>query len=375
MCRGSDIDRHGEFHLITDAVNIRDMSGSHGGINPWALKEAGINPDDVRDFSVSINPVSLPESSQNVIRRSALYRYPDSRSRSLVEALSSEYGPPPDEIMVVNGTSQAIFLIAGAFLRPGDTTLIAGPTYSEYRDAAEVSGAQVTEYRAREEDGFKPDCREIERLIRDEKPKVFWICSPNNPTGSWLDQNQLIELSTACVESDCLMVLDEAYRCFAPPGLLTEDFHSGVIHLHSMTKDFCIPGLRLGWLRADAGIIGTLLRRQPDWSVSSPAQDAGVACMGQLDYFRSSWAETRRNTDGMAVDLNDLGLQVFPSAANFLLVRVGNDATVKRLGAALWQDLIQVRDCASFGLKGFIRIGARSADDIDALISAMKRNL
>lgn len=354
------------------------MSGSHGGMNPWALKEAGINPEDVKDFSVSINPVSLPELIQDVIRSSALYRYPDSRSQALVEALSTEYGPSHDEIMVVNGTSQAIFLIAGAYLSPGDTTLIAGPTYSEYRDAAEVSGAEVHEYRAREEDGFRPDCREIGQMIRRHKPKVFWICSPNNPTGSWLEKDQLVELSESCKENSCLMVLDEAYRCFAAPGLLSDDFLPGVVHLRSMTKDFCIPGLRLGWLRADPEDISALIRRQPEWSVSSPAQDAGVACMDGMEYFQSSWDETRRLTAEMADGLKALGLKPYPSAANFLLVRYGDDSAVKTLKSELWKNLILVRDCASFGLEGFIRIGTRSSADIEllytALRTALKRN-
>ncbi len=355
------------------------MSGSHGGINPWTMKEAGINPDDVKDFSVSINPVSLPPSILKEIQNSAIYRYPDSRSRSLLEKLSREYGHPPEELMVVNGTSQAIFLIAAAFLESGDTTLIAGPTYSEYRDASEVSGARVIEYRAREEKNFKPDSRELCRIIRAEQPKVFWICSPNNPTGSWLDEKQLPELSAACVETGCIMVLDEAYRCFAPPGLLPELSPAGVITLHSMTKDFCIPGLRLGWLHGEAPVVETLLRHQPDWSVSAPAQDAGAACMDKLDYFEKSWTETRENTLLMAGRLQALGLRVFPSAGNFLLVKIGDDTgddnAVKKLSRYLWKELILVRDCASFGLEGFIRIGTRSLPDIDILLKLIERNL
>jgi len=351
------------------------MSGSHGGINPWTMKEAGINPDDVKDFSVSINPVPLPSSIQKVIQESAIYRYPDSRSRDMVEKLSREYGHPPEEVMVVNGTSQAIFLIAAAFLKNGDTTLIAGPTYSEYRDASEVSGARIVEYRAGEENDFKPDCRELSRIIDKEQPKVFWICSPNNPTGSWLNDAELKELSSACTRTGCLMVLDEAYRCFAPPGLLPEVTVPDVLTLHSMTKDFCIPGLRLGWLRAEASVIETLLKRQPDWSVSAPAQDAGSACLDRLDYFQNSWDKTRENTRNMAGRLSELGLQVFPSAGNFLLVKIGDDAAVKQLGSRLWEKLILVRDCASFGLEGFIRIGIRSQEDSETLINAMKEAL
>jgi len=175
------------------------------------------------------------------------------------------------------------------------------------------------------------------------------------------------------------MVIDEAYRCFAPPGLLPELSLPLVITLHSMTKDFCIPGLRLGWLQAEAAVIETLLHRQPDWSVSAPAQDAGSACMDKLDYFEKSWKETRENTLLMADRLRALGLKVFPSAGNFLLVKIGDkigdDAGVKKLNRELWKELILVRDCASFGLEGFIRIGTRSLPDIDVLLKIIERNL
>jgi len=347
------------------------MSGMHGGIDVPALREAGIDPDRVLDFSVSINPASLPQDIQEIIRRSAIYRYPDSRSRIMVEALAREYGPDPSELLVVNGTSQAIYLIAATALGPGKTTLIAAPTYSEYRDAAEVFGARIVALRAPRETGYRFDIEALIRAIRTERPSVFWICSPNNPTGAWLDPSEVGRLRGACRDAGALMVLDEAYRCFAPPGLLGEEFHPGVVHLRSMTKDFCIPGLRLGWLRGDAAVVAELMRRQPEWSVSAPAQDAGTACLGRLEYFEKSWADTRRETDRMAGELRRLGLNPLPSAANFLLVNIGDDAAVKGLSRALWTRLIQVRDCASFGLEGYIRIGTRSPADTDVLIDAL----
>ncbi|MDF1566832.1 MAG: histidinol-phosphate transaminase [Spirochaetaceae bacterium] len=351
------------------------MSGKHGGINPWDLKEAGINPDDVKDFSVSINPVPLPESIRRVIHSSALYRYPDSQSRALVEAVSRKYGPSIDEILAVNGTSQGIFLIAGAFISPGDSVIIVGPTYSEYRDASSVHGARIVEYRSDEKNKFRPDCRDIAEAVKRENAKILWTCSPNNPTGTWFDDEQIDYLAEVCRKQGCRMVLDEAYRCFAPEGLISDRFVDGVIHLRSMTKDFCIPGLRLGWLRADTDVVERLMKRQPDWSVSAPAQDAGEACLNHLPYFQKSWLETRRQTDRMARGLSGLGLTVFPTAANFLLVRIGDDAAVKRLSSRLWKRLIQVRDCASFGLEGCIRIGARTPEDIDFLLESIKEDL
>jgi len=344
------------------------MSSEHGGLNFRELIKAGINPDKVIDFSVSINPAKLPRSIQKIINHSALYRYPDSRNMKLVEDLSAEYSIPAEEIMAVNGTSQAIFLIAAAFLGKGKTALISGPTYSEYRDASEVYGARVIEFNAKESDNFHPDINELKKIIRQEKPDVLWICNPNNPTGSWLNEKEINELASECSRTSSLMVADEAYRCFSPPGTIPEKPHPEVLYLHSMTKDFCIPGLRLGWVKAPSVIIKKLLDFQPEWSVSAPAQDAGSACLNKIDFFEKSWEKTRILTQHSSEKLEKIGLKVFPTAGNFILVKIGNDEDVKNLSAYLWKNLIQIRDCASFGLNGFIRIGTRSEKEMDMLI-------
>lgn len=347
------------------------MKNAHGGIDYRALRNAGISPDDVKDFSVSINPVPLPEPVRQIICRSALFRYPDSESRILTEALSRCCGPSPGEIMAVNGTSQAIYLIAAAFLKSGDLSLTAAPVYSSYRCASELYGAQVIEYRAPESSAFRPDCAELGRLIRKKRPRLLWICSPNNPTGSHLNESEVSALARVCADTGCLMILDAAYQCFAPEHLWHRRLYPNTITLHSMTKDFGIPGLRLGWVHADAKTLSVLRRHQPEWSVSTPAQDAGAACLDHMDYFRVSWEETRRLTCELADGLKEIGLYVFPSAANFVLARTDTD--VRELSEALWKQLILIRDCASFGLDGYIRIGTRSAEDNAALLEALKR--
>ena len=348
------------------------MSSFHGGLDPYALEVKGIDPERVRDFSVSINPTPLPSEIQEIICHSAIYRYPDSRSRRLVDAISREYTLKSDEILVVNGTSQAIFLIAGEYLKNGDVTLIAGPAYSEYKDACDVAGARVVEYRAPEENSFQPDIRELAGLIENLKPKLFWICSPNNPTGTLLSESDVRFLSQTCIANNCLMILDEAYRCFTNPENSLKSFFQGIVHLRSMTKDFCIPGLRLGWLRADPDVVARLYRRQPEWSVSAPAQDAGTACLARIDYFQESWDNTRLITSNLADRLKQSGYGVFPTHANFSLVKIGDDSTVKHLAEFLWKRLILVRDCASFGLEGMIRIGTRSDGDSSYLLTAMQ---
>ncbi len=153
---------------------------------------------------------------------------------------------------------------------------------------------------------------------------------------------------------------------------IPENLFQDVVHLRSMTKDFCIPGLRLGWLRANPEVVRQLYRRQPEWSVSAPAQDAGTACLAKIGYFQKSWDQTRLITLRLAESLREAGFEVFPTEANFSLVKIGSDTAVKQLGASLWNRRILVRDCASFGLEGMIRIGTRSEEDSVFLLDAMK---
>ena len=351
------------------------MSSFHGGIDPYTAQEAGINPADIRDFSISINPAPLPHHIREVIGEAALYRYPDPDSKALVQALSATFGTLPEQIIVVNGTSQSIFLLAAAYLKPGDRVLISGPTYGEYRDACRAYGAEVVEITATEERQFRPDTDYLCDEIRRVRPVLFWICNPNSPTGAWIEEGERDRLAAACRDAGCRMIVDEAYAKFAPIGLLPATAHPDVIYLHSMTKDFCIPGLRLGWVRAPKEVIDRLRIFQPDWSVSAPAQDAGTAFMDEMAYFEESWAKTRSLTRYLADGLKKLGLDPVPGAGNFILVKIGDDASVKSLSDRLWKKLIMVRDCASFGLKGYIRIGTRSREDVDEFLTVLKVHL
>ena len=345
----------------------------HGGINARELRAQGINPDEVLDFSVSINPHKLPESIRSVIAQSALERYPDNDSHDLVEAIAQQYALSKENIMVVNGTSQAIFLIAAAFLsNTKASSLVATPAYREYSDAAQVYGAQCHEIRALAEEQFTPNAPSIIHALKTHRPQVFWIGSPNNPTGTLLSHNDAVMIRDACVELGTLMVIDEAYRCFAPPEAQRRPLISGALYLRSMTKDFSIPGLRLGWLHGDEQVIQHLRSFQPDWSVSAPAQDAGVACLAQLSEFEATWEKTRGFTQELAQNLKRLGYSPLPTAGNFQLLPIGQDDDVKRLISHLKKSLIQVRDCASFGLEGFIRVGTRSQKDNQILLHALE---
>ncbi len=346
------------------------MPSTHGGLDYKGLIEAGIDPEKVIDFSVSINPQPLPEEVYSAFRNASIERYPDSSSHVLKREIAASYGLAEEEILVVNGTSQAVFLIAAAYLKETTPWILAGPTYSEYADACRLCSPREIRIDSVEEDIFRPSADKLIEAMKRERPALLWLCSPNNPTGTVLPEEDFHRIADAALETGTLFILDEAYRCFTPSSLRYKTEREGVVNLRSMTKDFSIPGLRLGYVRANRAVIAKLAERQPEWSVSAPAQDAGVAALRKRDYFEESWRITIGMTEEFRQAVEAAGYETFPTGSNFFLVKTENLESLKK---ALWKELITVRDCASFGLQNIMRLGTRSVEDNARLVSLLKK--
>ncbi len=342
----------------------------HGGFYHDELAALGLKPEDVLDFSVSTNPFMPPEGTREVIGGSAIERYPDSRASELTEKLAEKLGVKPENIVVGSGTTELIRAVATTYFRQRDRVVIIGPTYGEYEPAVRLAGARPVHYRAREEDGFRPDFDIINGMLRDTGPRAVFVCNPNNPTGYLYPQEALDGMQRAA--GDALLVLDEAYQSFLEAGQtpLTLDERANVIILRSMTKDYGLPGLRLGYAVAPGDIIENLRRALPPWNVNAPAQAAGRWVLDRDKELKGSLQKVREARDYLMRELAALGFTVLPSEASYFLVRVGN-------GAACRSDLLRrglmVRDCASFGLPAYVRIAPRSLPDCRKLVRALAR--
>jgi len=303
------------------------------------------------------------------IRNSRITRYPDSDSTLLKERIARYNNVDKNSVLVVNGTSQGMFLIVSSLLSATDSVAIVEPTYSEYRDACRLKTDKITSIRMTAEESFALSVPRILKVIEKETPRLLWLCSPNNPTGSYLREDDFETIRQACVAAGCLFILDEAYICFVPDERRYAPLRDGVIVLRSMTKDFSIPGLRLGYILASPDIIAGIRRWQPEWSISAPAQDAGLAGFKVIDAFRESWKKTADRRNRLRRDLQSLGIIVHDSCANFFLAEVDDLEAIKQ---HLWKDLILVRDCGSFGLKNTMRIGIRTDGDNQKLVDNLK---
>ena len=345
----------------------------HGGLDEAELRDYGLLPQDVLDFSANINPLGPSPLVRQAAAAAALASYPDRDCLALREALAERLEVPIDHLLVGNGSTELIHLLARSRLRTGDRCLIFAPTFGEYEAAAVVAGAEVHCFVATEALGFRWPIEEAVGAIRELKPALAFLCNPNNPTGVYLDRDSVQQVAAALGE-DGLLLLDDAYASLADsPWDATPLLGSGnVAILRSMTKDHALAGVRLGYLVARPEIIGGARALQHAWSVNTVAQAAGLAALRDEAHVAAAREVIREAKAYLCAEFGVLGLAVSPSATNFLLVKVGNGAGVRR---ALLRRGLAVRDCASFGLPEHIRVAVRAREDCARLVGALREVL
>ncbi len=341
----------------------------HGGLNRAELRAMGLDPDEVLDFSAGANPFMPPPGVNKIFSTIAVNQYPDSESTELRQCLSEKLGVAPGNILAGSGAMELIRLIALTYFRHGDSILVLEPTFGEYEVACLLVGAEVVKQRMRAADSFTLRTEETLNLIRQYQPRGVFICNPNNPTGQYLTRPEVEKILDAC--TDCLLILDEAYINFVDQSWSSVDLiaRGNVIIVRSMTKDYALAGLRLGYAISSQPIIDSLRRVCPPWNVNIIAQQAGVIVLREADYFEQCKEKVRQTKQFLIDELHWLGFPIVPSKTNFFLVKVGNGKTFQ---AALLKYGILVRDCTSFGLPEYVRIASRTMPECRKLITTIQ---
>ncbi|MEA3442582.1 MAG: histidinol-phosphate transaminase [Chloroflexota bacterium] len=345
------------------------MPATHGGIDYAELEMLGIASQEVLDFSANLNPFGPPPGIMEAINEMDVSHYPDSESTSLRRSLSSSLGIKENNIIVGNGSTELIRLAALAYLDKEDKVLVIEPTFGEYELACQLAGASVIKQQLLPEDVFRLDVKETLALIQRHGITGVFIANPNNPSGQYISQIEFEKILDAA--KNALVVLDEAYISFVENSWTSFDFilAGNLLVLRSMTKDYAMAGLRLGYGVASEEIIANLHNISLPWNVNALAQKAGIVALENEDYLNHCRAELEKAKSYLITELSTLGLSPLPSKANFFLVEVG-DARIFR--TELLKRKILVRDCTSFGLPHYIRIAPRTLPECQKLIASVK---
>ena len=294
-------------------------------------------------------------------RLDVIRNYPEPQATALEGLIADRLGIPADMVMVTNGANEAIYLIAQLY--SGWASIIPQPTYTEYADACRMFGHLISYERT----------DELEVLPQD---RIYWLCNPDNPTGNVLLKPLIAQIIRK--NPRYLHVLDQSYADYTlqptiKPREMTDCYNLMIIH--SLSKKYCIPGLRLGYVTASPIIINRLREIRQPWTVNTLAIEAGMYLVKNdpqiLPDMNDYLAEAQRlRTELLAIE----GLMVMDTSTHYMLVNIDWATSLELKNWLVEQHGILIRDASNFyGLDDHcFRVAAQTPEENDALIRAIK---
>ncbi len=362
-----------------DHIKENDRAQIHGG-DIYSAKEKLSkmkNPPVILDFSANINPFGLPEGVKQAIRVSvdSFDVYPDPRCREFVSRLSKHEGVSAEWIQCGNGAADLIYRAVYA-VRPKKAMVLA-PTFAEYEEALNAVSCRVVHYELQEKDGFQVGEGLLEALYKGLD--MLFLCNPNNPTGQLVTKEFLLKLVRRCKTLGILLFVDECFNEFLdePQEYTTKEFlkaFDNLIILKAFTKIYAMAGIRLGHcISANAGLLKKIREAGQPWSVSAPAQIAGIRAMEEKDYLIQTKKLILQERDYIIPHLKEFQITVIASNANYIFVK-DSCSTEKPLHEMLFEKGILIRNCDNYnGLgPGYYRICIRKHEENIKLIEALR---
>ena len=333
-------------------------------------RELGLDPAGIIKLASNENPWG-PSPKAVVAAKAALEQgelYPDGGCFALRHKLAQVHGLGADQYIIGNGSNEIIELLGHVFLRPGDEVVFGAPAFVVYRLVTLLFGAKVVEVPLKE---WRHDLDAMRRAITP-RTKLVFVASPNNPTGT---ANDAAELTTwaRTLPDHVVTIFDEAYAEYLAPEaamdlrpLVAEG--RKVIGLRTFSKIYGLASLRVGYGYASPEMAGLLNRVRQPFNVNAIAQAAAVAALDDREFAekctRENWVGLRQIESG----LRALGLEWVPSAANFMLVKVGDGAGIF---AALQARGVIVRPVKVYGLPEWVRVTVGTPDQNRRLLAEL----
>ena len=354
------------------------MEQVHGGNIYDMAQQYKLRAEAIIDFSSNINPLGPSPRVLRALRSHLRWisRYPEIHAQGLVRDLARVHGLPEEAIVVGNGSTALIYRLPYALTVK--TALVLHPTFSEYERAFGLGGCRIDMVMRDEADGFRPPWQRLFEGLR-RGYGVVMLCNPNNPTGDVMPQDELTEFIEEAARLGTVVIVDEAFMDFHEDATLKHEVlrRGNLIVLRSMTKCYALAGLRLGFLAASPPLAKRVREADEPWSVSALAQIAGRESLKDRNYLRRTLELIATERQYLMERLTTIpGLAVYPSVANFLLLKItrpGWDAP--RLQQHLIPHGMLIRDCRSFpGLGGtFMRLAVRGHKDNSRLLSVFQQ--
>ena len=310
------------------------------------------------------------EAMQRVLGQS--HRYPDGGAYALKHALAEHLGVTPEHVLPCNGSNEAIELLGHVFLGPGRGIVMGETAFVVYKLVADL---MQSETRVAPMPAFTHDVDALLAGITPETRLVF-IANPNNPTGTVVSEAALTRL-VEHAPRHVAIVIDEAYIELLPPEKQPDTLRfvregRPVFLLRTFSKTYGLAALRLGYVVAPPEGIALLNRVRQPFHVNAAAQAGAIAALSDHAFVEETRGLVREGLEALASAMQALGLEIVPSAANFLLVKTGRG---REVFAALQREGVIVRPMDGYGLPDYIRVTVGTAAENHRFIDALRKVL
>ncbi len=307
------------------------------------------------------------------------HRYPDGNAFELKRALATSLGCQPEQLTVGNGSNDVLELVARAFAGPGRSVVYSRHAFAVYPLVTQAVGAQGIEAEPNGPEHFQPyghDLAAMARLIRPDT-RVVYLANPNNPTGTWLGSSEL-EAFLRELPTHVIVVVDEAYAEYVtqsdyPDARRWLDALPNLVVTRTFSKAYGLAGFRVGYAISHPEVADLLNRVRQPFNLNLPAQAAAAAALGDHEHLEHSRALNSRELQRLGAALSAMGLEVLPSAANFLCVDFHQRAMP--IFDGLLQRGVIVRPVANYGLPEHLRITVGTVEENDQCLYALREVL
>ncbi len=348
---------------------LRDIKTYEAG-KPIELvvREFGIAPEDVVKLASNENPIGTNPAISKVIRSNAdiAHLYPDDSMFELKAALSSKFDVTDKNIIIGAGSDQVIEFISRAVLDEDSSVLMSAVTFAMYEIYAKQMGAKVLRTASYE---HKYD--EFMEAFHMHKPKIVYICTPNNPTGDATTKEEVLVMIKA-MHKDAIIVVDGAYMEYAaakdkkyaitPKDLLG---YENVIYLGTFSKAHGLGGMRVGYGIAQAELINELTKMRPPFNISTLSLAVAIEACKDKSFVEESIVLHQEQIKHYELFANENGLEYIESYTNFITYLFDETLDSTEISDALLQRGVIIRNLASYGMNAMrITIGTQKQNDI-----------
>lgn len=306
-------------------------------------------------LSSNENPLGPSPKAMEAIRDAlaGIHRYPDGASTTLKTTLARQWDVPTESILVANGSDEVFTLMAAAWIGPEENAIGIRETFSQYRYAVRLFGAEMHEI------SLNDGSYDLDGMLRiiDRDTRMVFLCNPNNPTGTYRTHEEIVGFLNK-VPRDVIVVLDEAYADFAdemdfPDSLVLLKQYRNLVVTRTFSKLYGLAGLRVGYAIGNSELISGAERASMPFNVNNLAQAAALAALGDEEHREATLKLVRTEKAFFSSQLTNRGIFHYPTQANFVCFRLDTEI------AGLWEPIadrgIAIRDLKSFGLPRMAR--------------------